>query len=630
MTVPAWPGRTGRGQIALQPDGLYMPAPRVSRDSGDQVTVEFCGEDGRSRVFRFAGLPCPGLHADLACAFEARVGPAGTRRTLASAVSLWGALGRFLAFLGTLRVPPPSVSALRPRHLDRFRLRRLETAAHRDTAADMAAVSGLLAAQVLDGRLHPGLADYAAQRPQRRRHAAGGVPGYSDREYTAIMTAARSDAAAIRGRIRLAERLLARYETSPGSVGPAEREHAAALARIASSGQVPALKRARSLPDSAAMIKVAGQLFLTGADLAPLLILAAGLTGRNAETLKELPAGHRVLDGRAVAVGLVKRRRGKTRSRETVHWETGSSTQQLRTPGGFYLLLHDLTARSRGFSSSEHLWSIWVSRAASEDGHGGPGAGSRGGHIDPFARRLGRVLDLAGWAARHQLTADGDAGDPLRVTLNRIKTTVEVRTARTFGGHLPSASRTNTADVSFLHYLRNDPRIRDWADSILTDAIEDAERNARAFHLRILATPGRGAPDADPRAAAAALGTTPEKIRNAGTGALDTLVSSCLDIEHSPFSGGGPCQVSFLTCLRCPNALITERHLPMLLALADFLQDELGRSAVGDWCAAYGVTWLILTRLVLPRFTPAQREAAAARKPPSPPFALLDGPREHQ
>ena len=82
--------------------------------------------------------------------------------------------------------------------------------------------------------------------------------------------------------------------------------------------------------------------------------------------------------------------------------------------------------------------------------------------------------------------------------------------------------------------------------------------------------------------------------------------------------------------MRAPPALTPERPLPMLLALADFLQDELGRSAVGDWCATHGVTWLILTRLVLPRFTPAQREAAAARKPPSPPFALLDGPREHQ
>jgi hypothetical protein len=31
---------------------------------------------------------------------------------------------------------------------------------------------------------------------------------------------------------------------------------------------------------------------------------------------------------------------------------------------------------------------------------------------------------------------------------------------------------------------------------------------------------------------------------------------------------------------------------------------------VPDWCRAHGVTWLIITRLILPEFSPAQREAA--------------------
>lgn len=34
----------------------------------------------------------------------------------------------------------------------------------------------------------------------------------------------------------------------------------------------------------------AGQLFLISEDLAPLMVFAAGLTGRNPETLKEMPA----------------------------------------------------------------------------------------------------------------------------------------------------------------------------------------------------------------------------------------------------------------------------------------------------------------------------------------------------
>ncbi|MET8699849.1 hypothetical protein ABZW10_13400 [Kitasatospora sp. NPDC004723] len=40
------------------------------------------------------------------------------------------------------------------------------------------------------------------------------------------------------------------------------------------------------------------------------MILGVGLTGRNGETIKELPAEHQVLDGKAVQVRLTKRRRG--------------------------------------------------------------------------------------------------------------------------------------------------------------------------------------------------------------------------------------------------------------------------------------------------------------------------------
>ena len=82
-----------------------------------------------------------------------------------------------------------------------------------------------------------------------------------------------------------------------------------------------------------------------------------------------------------------------------------------------------------------------------------------------------------------------------------------------------------------------------------------------------------------------------------------------------------------------PNALVLERHLPMLYALLDRLQDALGQMTVPDWCRAHGVTWLISTRLILPEFSPAQREAAIRGKPAAGQAGLLDllpGPREPQ
>ena len=448
------------------------------------------------------------------------------------------------------------------------------------------------------------------------------------------MTAARSDVVQIRDRIRAAERLLARLEADPAELDSDARVLAEELAGMARTGRVPTRRRrtrtGRTCVDHRARVALASQLFLTGADLAPLLILMVALSGRNGETIKELSVDHRVLEGRAVAVNLVKRRRGKTLSRETVHWETGGTdSRQLHTPGGLYLLLHELTRRSRRWSGASRIWSIWVNETTR--GKTRERKARTGGHIDPYDVSLQGVFypTMRQWAARHGLYADSsdDGHPPLDITLNRLKTTVEVRITKAVGGHLPSASRTNTLDVSFLHYLRNDPRVRDWADRILTAALHDAEDSAHAFQLRILDAAAERAFEHHPEDAAAALGTTPEKVKSAAAGELDTLVSSCLDIQHHPQTGG-PCRDSFLTCLRCPNALVAERHLPMLYALLDLLQQELDRLGVDDWCGRHGVTWLIITRLIMPRFTAAQRDAALTAKPASLPLDLLEGPKE--
>ena len=44
------------------------------------------------------------------------------------------------------------------------------------------------------------------------------IAGYSDREFDAIMAAARSDVAAIRSRLERSQRLLTRYEREPDSL----------------------------------------------------------------------------------------------------------------------------------------------------------------------------------------------------------------------------------------------------------------------------------------------------------------------------------------------------------------------------------------------------------------------------
>jgi hypothetical protein len=612
--------RTGRGVRAAQPQGRYEPQARVAGG----LVVEFHGEDGRSKSYDFGRLPCPQLLPDLAAAFAHRVGPTGQRRTVASAETFFAAARRLVKFLDSLPEPPAGIEAIRLRDLQLYRLHRLQTVKPLGLSTEITDVGRLLTSPNLAGRLDPELADAFATGGLSMppgTHGKGGRPGFSDREFAAIVSAARGDAVAIRARIGAGEQLVADYARDPGAMSGPDRKLAARLADMAATGRVPSAGR-REAVGGMREATMAGHLFVKEPDLPPLVILAAALSGRNGETVKELTAEHRLVEDKAVAVELVKRRRGKAMGRGSVHWEVGADSRRLHTSGGFYLLLEELMRRSRGFSGSERVWSIWTRRGGPADAGLRQLKADTGGHVDPFALRLGRVMSLNRWAARHGLV--GDDGGPLEITLNRIKTTVEVRNARLYGGHLPSASRTNTFDVSFLHYLRNDPVVRQWADEVLTAALEHAESTARNFLPHVLDAAGRQAFAEAPQAVADVVGSDAATVGKAIAGDLDTLVAACLDAEHHPW-GEGHCQVSFLTCLRCPNALVTERHLPMLLALADWLQDELDRTSVADWCRRHGVTWLILTRLVLPRFTQAQCQAAAVDKPVLP-IGLLELP----
>ena len=213
-------------------------------------------------------------------------------------------------------------------------------------------------------------------------------------------------------------------------------------------------------------VAMARRLFVVQQDLAAVLTLLVAVTGRNIETVKELPAEHRILDGRAVELRLVKRRRGPQRWNETVTWEIGPPGRELHTPGGLYLLLHRLMARGRVFSGSVSLWSIWRQRLLP------PFPAGAIGHADPFAVNLsGSAVDFHAWAGGHHLAVDpeaaGNGSSPLRVHMGRLRTSIEVRRTRHLGGHLPSAARSNTIPVLFRNYLRGDPSTIDWAQDVI-------------------------------------------------------------------------------------------------------------------------------------------------------------------
>ena len=354
------------------------------------------------------------------------------------------------------------------------------------------------------------------------------------------------------------------------------------------------------------------------------MVLFVALTGRNVETIKELPAEHRILEGRAVELRVIKRRRGPRWWHTTVSWEIGNTGRELHTPGGLYLLVHQLTAPGRSLlTSPERIWAIW--RNATGDAT----VGDISEHSDPFAKGLSGV-DLFGqrWVAKHGLTVDAiddhTAAAPLRLEFNRLKTSIEVRHTRQMGGHLPSAARTNSVPVLFTSYLRADPTVIEWAHDIVSEALVDAEQSALAAHRRALKQAGGSltvitdtAQPQNPQQA----GTDPaEDASVAAEGQLDTTWTACVDHEHHPVSGK-PCRASFLDCFHCGNCLVSAKHLPRLLALLDALSVRRQQMSEHDWWQRYGPTWAAIRHDILAKFTPAEIDLAAAAKPTD---ALLD------
>jgi hypothetical protein len=611
VTTVARQARTGPGRRSPLPAAGYQPPPPARRGAGGPE-VAFTGDDGRRRVFRFTGLPVAGWHEPLAAAFAARTGPAGQLRTLASALSAWGVLCRFLRFLVAQRPVPGDPARLRAAHLDRFRAHRAATVTPAGTLREMRQLLALLGQEPLRGSLAGEVADYLGRRWKDPRQP--GRPGYSDGELARILAAARSDAVAACRRIEAAERLLHRYQHAPAALSETERAAGAELAAMDATGLVPG-GRSRS-----ARRQLARQLFLTDEDLPPLLVLMVALTGRNGETVKELPAAHRLLDGKAVEVEVIKRRRGAGRWTGQAAWEIGPPSRRLHTPGGFYLLAHQLTARGRRISGSPSLWPVWRSSPGNTP--------CTAEHHDPFASWLGQPVSLGGWAQRHDLR--GDDGNPLAVQLGRLRTSAEVRRTRQLGGHLPSAARTNTMQVLWNSYLRADPLVTAWAEEVVHAAVGDAEQAALDAHARALAAHGgtlRIIARPAPEPGTDGTGMDAVTAQRAASSELDTAWAGCTDRDASPWNEG-TCRASFLDCFHCGNALITPSHLPRLLSLTDDLEQRREQMSEQAWWRRYGPAWAAIRHDVLPEFTPAQVQAAVAVKPADSWLDLAEGLRE--
>lgn len=607
-------GRTGPGRPAAVPDGFYTAPNGTQITADDTLVVVFYGEDGRVKPFPIGELPLPGWHPALAAAFAVRVGPSGGARTLASARNSWHVLQRFVRQVASLPDPPLTPQELRLEHVETYlRLQGTATTAQHRVTGIRTLVATLLLPPLDEAIPAAALAPLTRRRPNEYRP---GKPGYSDRELGLLLDAARRDVVVTRDRLAAGESRLALQQGLADGTGSASPDP---LVLMAATGVVPA---AGVWPQTrqAGRRQVAEELFLTWPDMTSLLMLLVGVSGRNVETIKELPLEHRVLDGRAVELQLTKRRRGPRRWTETVTWEIGPAHRELHTPGGLYLLAHRLTNRGRTFSGATGLWSIWRNTESTRTGVGE--------HCNPFADGLQRNSPYhAQWTEDHDLAADqpdpapGDGGDVaprLGPDFIRLKTSIDVRHTRQMGGHLPSAARTNTAGVLFSSYLRDDPTTVDWARDVVGEALRDAEQAALSAHQRALRTAGGGAE----------LATTTTSATVHGDRAVDNGWTSCADPDHHPRTGVR-CRSTFLDCFHCPNALATPAHLPRLLALVDALEVRRQQMSDDDWWTRYGPVWASVRHDVLRKFTPTELSIARTLQPADALLDLVEDPWQH-
>lgn len=567
---------TGPGRPSPAPPSDYFGTSGIPDDETD-YSVTFFGEDGRTSAFRIATLPLPGWHPQLAEAWAQRVGPAGRIRTKSSADGVWRELKRFMNHLAADLAPPKSPSQLTVRHVESYR-RKLAETSNSVTVDSLARSVGVLF------ELEP----LASSTGQNVREALQGklrktrrpTSGYSDREFKSIVSAARSDVARARDRL------------SASTDGPfSELQCELLRTGVVPVDGIPFIER------MAFRRREAEKLFITKRDLVPILALFVIRTGWNVEAIKELPADHRVLDGRAVELELVKRRRGPGRWHNSVTWEIGPPGRELRTPGGLYLLLHRLMAPARELLPGNPYWAVWA----------GAGRNSVDGVRNPFERTLNSEERNSLWTRGHSLFTDqvDDEAEstPLSLSFPRLKKSVDVRRTKAMGGHLPSAAVSNTAPVLFRNYLSGDATTTEWAAEVIGDAFVDVEKAALERHRTQLEGTGSNALDIRPEL----------RVDNSALdqGSMEGSWSSCKDHEHHPLTGRR-CQASLLSCFHCSNSVITPDHLPRILSLLQALEARRDRLDQTQWWERYGSTWTAIRYEVLSKFTESELQAAEA------------------
>ncbi len=569
----------GRGRrAALPPPG---PGTRrgLVRDGGRIVVRCFEEETGQSRDFDFAGMPlAPGLMIGLAEAFARRTAPGSGATRMRSFERAHVVLLRFAEYVATLAWPPREVAHLAPEHVDGFYASR---SSMRGAPSELSQLKRLLSsADGLPDAMHLKLAE-----PSPRKGKGQKRPSYTPAEFGRIASAARADLRAAAKRIREHRAALEAARAGRFDTGgdPFLARHVELLRFADEFADVPRyapgrgpVTTGRQAPkdwvfEHGRIADIVCRLHLSPTEVAAAAVLMAAMTGQNRSVLTDTPAAHHRADGytgsTAVAITRARKHRRGRRAHMDLVWsevpdwvsipeQPGpvSARDELHTPFGLYMLLHELTARSRELMGDDRLLVGFSCK-----GGGGMGRGLRGGVND---------LLVAAFGTRHQLMADqpGEHGQPvpLAVTIDQLRMTYLELNQK------PVAHTTRTLATTYL--LRNHGSLPEY-QKVVAAALADEVDKARARGVMLALTAAdlaRAA--ADPATVAAEYGIDADTLKKMIAGDLDTVMNACTDNDAGPWSPPGePCRASFMQCLECANARALPRHLPIQVGVYDAL-----------------------------------------------------------
>jgi hypothetical protein len=552
-----------------QPDPVLGLKFTIEARHGGTVLVDMTGLDPRPLAIAFAGA----LRRSAALG-----GPIGAASVIKQYVQVYR---HFFAWLGDDAPEVAGVSDLRAAHIDGFASaleRRGMGAIHRHMTVSK--IINTLRAIEADrpDRIAPDL--HERLRYTLATSAGRSTPrdAYSPFVARALRDAARADVEAMFRRLGADDRtdeddpVIARARADVEAI---IARHGSILTDRVEVRRLYFMRERRGLPFSTLIDDLHGRYHLLASDLPALLVLLTLDTGLEPECLKALNVDC-LTNAHA---GTVELRYWKRRARGAEHKSMRVRDGGGGTPGGLIRRLIDVTATARKHLPDDRLW---VYHNA---------GGLRAGIRHPTER-------IDAWVAQHAIVDDD--GKPLHLLLSRLRKTHKALWYTKTEGHMARFAVGHSREVAARHYA-DLPSLRPLHEKAIADAFREAVAAAMPTVLPPAAEQAlREAPDQ------AAPLMPPDIVGPLLDGEQDVWLAACAGFYSSPFAeAGSPCAQPFWGCLDCPNAVITARKLPAILAFLAFVEEQRRGLPASDWAAKFGRVHARITVQVLPAFSDA-------------------------